>query len=248
MKLRFGIGTIGLALLLAGCGDKDADNAAVSAPAEPVAAVPPPEGSNWTEVVTETPDGGYLMGNPNAPVKLLEYASYTCPHCAEFSEKASEPLKDYVRSGRVSWEFRPFAIFPTDPGITLLVRCHGPAASFMLTEQIYAEQEQWAGRMRELSDAQAQQLQAMPRQQQVVALVGVTGLDQFFRQRGMPQAKVESCLADQQGLERVAEITQVGSTQYDVSGTPTFFINGQKIANASSWETLEPALRTALGQ
>ena len=245
MRLRLGASAAAIALLLAGCGDDDAANT-IAAPDQPVAPVAAPEGSSWTDVVTKTPEGGYRMGNPDAPVKLVEYASYTCPHCAEFSEAASEPLKQLVASGRLSWEFRPFMIFPTDPGITLLVGCQDPAASFLLTEQLYAAQEEWSGRLRNITQAQAQQLESMAPQQRMAALVDATGLDQFFRQRGMPEQRIDACLADQSALDSAMQVTQTGSTEYEVTGTPTFFINGQKV-EAGSWDQLRPTLERALG-
>lgn len=248
MKLRIGTAIAALSLMLAGCGEDDTANGGVAAPDAPVTNVAAPAGTSWTDTVVQTADGGFLMGNPNAPVKLMEYASYTCPHCAEFSESATEPLKELVASGRVSWEFRPFVLFPTDPGITLLVRCQDPAAAFLLTEQLYADQDQWAGRLRQLDDAQVQQVEAMSPQQRISALVRLAGLDQFFRQRGMPEERIQSCLANQQDLNRIMEITQTGSTRDQVTGTPTFFINGRKVPDAASWDQLRPALMTALGQ
>lgn len=248
MKLRITIGVAAAFLLLSGCGDGDGGNDAIAAPDQPVAAVAAPNGGSWTEIVSETPEGGFRMGNPNAPVKLVEYASYTCPHCREFAEKGAEPLKELVASGRLSWEFRPFILFPTDPGITLLVRCQDPAASFLLTEQLYAAQEEWAARLRGLSEAQVRQLDSMGPQQRMTALVEAAGLDQFFRQRGMPESKIDSCLADQAALDRVMEITRTGANEHEVNGTPTFLINGHKIPDAATWEALQPVLRRALGQ
>ena len=84
-------------------------------------------------------------------------------------------------------------------------------------------------------------------QQQLGAIVKAAGLDQFFRQRGMPEARIASCLADKKGLDRIMEITKTGSEEMEVQGTPTFFINGEKVENAASWEALEPELRKALG-
>ena len=64
--------------------EKGSDSAAAaSAPIKPIAA---PNNGDWSEMVSETPEGGFVMGNPNAPVKLVEYGSMTCPHCAEFQE------------------------------------------------------------------------------------------------------------------------------------------------------------------
>ena len=98
----------GIVLALAGC-DKAADD--TSGSGQPAAAIAPPAGTSWADAVVETANGGYLMGNPNAPVKLVEYASLTCPHCRDFARDAQGPLRDnYVASGRVSSNpsgFRP---------------------------------------------------------------------------------------------------------------------------------------------
>jgi protein-disulfide isomerase len=150
-----------------------------------------------------------------------------------------------VKSGRVSWEFRPFLLFPTDPGVTMLVRCHGAQAAFLLTDQLYATQHEWQGRLQNLPEAQLQALNAMAPQQRPPALIQASGLDQFFRQRGMPESKIASCLADQSGLDRALQITERGAKEFGVTGTPTFFINGKK-AEVSAWQGLEPLLREAL--
>jgi protein-disulfide isomerase len=249
MKMRNWIGAAAMMLLLAGCNEKGGNSSAGGASGgEPIAAVPAPNGGDWTQIVSQSPEGGYLMGNPGAAVKLVEYASYTCPHCAEFSEAATTILQnEYVKSGRVSWEFRPFMLFPTDPGISLLVRCQGAPASFLLAEQLYANQKEWVGRLQSLSEAQQAQFQGLPPQQRMGALVRAAGLDQFFRQRGMPESKVGTCLANQAELEKLLAITDRGSKEFNVTGTPTFFINGEKVEDAASWIALEPALRQAVG-
>lgn len=234
---------VALALALAACGGGN-DSATSNQGA--IEAVPPPEGGDWTQVVSETEEGGFRMGNPDARVQLVEYASYTCPHCAEFSREATGPLTEMVKTGHVSWEFRPFQMFPTDPGISVLVRCHGPGASFMLTEQLYEAQDEWYGRLRSLGEAELQRLQSLSPQQQPEALVRASGIDEFFRQRGMPEERIRACLADQQVIERLLEITQRGSKEYGVRGTPTFFVNGKLVENAASWGALEPVLRAAM--
>jgi protein-disulfide isomerase len=247
--MRGWIGAAATMLLLAGCNDNGGNkSSAGDAGGKAIATVAAPNGADWTQIVSQTPEGGYLMGNPDAPVKLVEYASYTCPHCAEFSEAATTPLEDeYVKSGRVSWEYRPFMLFPTDPGIALLVRCQGAPASFLLAEQLYANQKDWVGRLQALTAAQQAQFSSLPPQQRMSALVRAGGLDQFFRQRGMPESKVDSCLANQGELEKILAITDRGSKEFEVTGTPTFFINSEKVENAASWQALEPALREAVG-
>ena len=245
--MRGWIGAATVLLLLAGCKD-EAANKSAGASGQPIAPIAAPNGGDWTQSVIQTPEGGYLMGNPDAPVKLVEYASYTCPHCAEFAEAGTTKLEDdYVKTGRVSWEYRPFMLFPTDPGIALLVRCQGAAASFLLAEQLYANQQEWVGRLRALPEQQQAQFNALPPQQRTGALIRAAGLDQFFRQRGMPEAKIDACLANQRELDAIVAITDRGTKQMNVTGTPTFFINGEKVEDAASWQALEPALRDAVG-
>jgi protein-disulfide isomerase len=244
MKLYL-TGAAALALMLAGCGNDDgmpANGSASNAALTQIAA----SNGDWTQTVAQTPEGGYRMGNPNAPVKLVEYGSLSCGHCAAFSEEGSEPLRNtYVKSGQVSWEFRPFLLFPTDPGVTMLLKCHGPTAFFRLADQLYADQRNWIGKLQALPEGQAEQIAAMPAQERAATYVRLAGVDQFFRQRGMPEAKINACLADPQGLQQIADQTQRAVQKDGVSGTPTFFING-KLAEAGTWEALEPRLRGAL--
>ena len=246
MKALIGTGALTLALLLSGCGGGDTGNASGSASNAQLTQIPAPNG-DWSQTISETPEGGVRMGNPEAPVKLLEYASITCPHCADFTEKASGTIKDrYVKSGQVSWEYRPFLLFPTDPGIFMLLRCQGPNPFFQSVEQLYADQQNWIGKLQALGPEMEQQLQNLPADQRSATLVQAAGLDQFFRQRGMPEARIRSCLADKAALDKLVEITDRAAKNEGVQGTPSFFINGKIVEGASSWEALEPALRGAV--
>jgi protein-disulfide isomerase len=238
-----------LAFALTGCGGgggNDLNQVAAATSNAPLPQVPAPNNGDWTQIVQETPEGGYRMGNPDAPVKLVEYASITCHVCAEFSESGHEELtNDYVKSGQVSWEYRPYMLFPTDPGIFLLLRCQGAQPFFGLAEQLYATQEEWAARTRTLPPAQMQALGAMAPPQQAAALVKAIRMDEFFRQRGLPASRIDACLNDQAGLQKLAEITSRGNTD-GVNGTPTFLINGT-VAGVTTWSALKPRLRQAIG-
>jgi protein-disulfide isomerase len=246
MKALIGTGALALAIALGGCGKGgDAGNQSSTVSTAPLAQVPAPNG-DWAQMVSETPEGGFRMGNPEAKVKLVEYASITCPHCAEFTEKAADPLTNkYVKSGQVSWEYRPYMLFPTDPGIFMLLRCQGANPFFASTEQLYADQRNWTEKLQSLSDQQQQQIQAMEAGPRAAALVQLTGTDQFFRQRGMPESRIKSCLADPKALDQLVAVTDRGNKE-GVTGTPTFFLNGKVVEGAASWEALEPALRGAV--
>ena len=196
---------------------------------------------DWSLVAVRTPEGGVRIGNPAAPVKLIEYGSITCPHCAEFSAEAAVPLRTrYIRSGRVSWEYRPYLIFPTDPAIFMLLNCLGPSRFFPAAEQLYATQRTWVGRVQALPNAEFQRLQALPPLQQSAALAHAAGLDPFFRARGLTQPQIDACLANRAGIQRLGEIAQ-HANQLGVQGTPTFFINGRSVGS-QNWARLEPML------
>jgi protein-disulfide isomerase len=247
MKSFFMAGAAAFALTLAACGGGGGNNAMPVASA-PVANVAAPAGQDWTQTVSAT-ERGFVMGNPDAPVKLVEYASITCPHCAEFTiDGGAEGIQNYVRSGRVSWEYRPYMIFPTDPGLFALLRCQGASSFFPLTEQLYADQRNWAVRGQTYLEANQAAVQAMDLQNRATTLVRETGVDAFFRQRGMTQAQINQCLTDVRNLQRVADDTNHASQAENVSGTPTFFINGtQAPPNTGLWPQLEPLLRQAVG-
>ena len=160
MRLGLGHGVATFALLLAACGGGDQNNEVAAPPGgQKIAPIAPPAGSDWTKVIVETPEGGFRIGNPNAPVKLMEYGSFGCSHCAAFEAEGGEPLiNGYVKSGRVSWEFRSYLIFAADPAISMLTRCHGPQAFFLLKQQLYATQADWEGRLMQ----SAKQLEDLP--------------------------------------------------------------------------------------
>lgn len=242
-----GASMLALALLLSACGGGDGGNATVD-PAkgpESLQRIAAPNNADWVETVVQT-DEGFLMGNPNAPVKLVEYASITCPHCKEFAEASAQRLRDYVRTGQVSWEYRPFLIFPTDPGIFMLLRCQGPQAFFPVTDQLYQQQQEWTGRIQSMPGEQLAQAEGMAPTQRASFLVQAAGLDQFFRQRGMPAAQVNQCLGNQAELQRLVAITDRAQREERVQGTPTFLINGELVTGADTWPEIEAALQGRL--
>ena len=245
MKALIRTGTLALALLLAGCGESDEMATPIAAPTQAIAAT---NGGEWTRIVEETAEGGFRMGNPDAPVKLVEYASVTCSHCAKFSREATGPLTQLVKSGHLSWEFRHYLIFPTDPAVSMLARCGGPSEFFALTESLYATQSDWSEKVQAIPSDELERIRALPPGQQVVAMVKSAGLDELLRQRGVPQRQIETCLANEQGLQKLEALTRRGEAE-GVPGTPTFFINGRIVPRKTGvrgWKALWPELRSAL--
>ena len=198
---------------------------------------------DWSQTVVATPEGGFRMGNPNAPLKLVEFGSITFPHCAEFNERGGPILRtNYIRSGRLSWEYRPFMIFPTDPGIFLLLSCVGPGSFFAMTDDLYGQQHQWVGQLQNVPQEEQQRLAALSAQEQSAAMVRAAGVDKIFQKHGVSPARIDACLADQPRLLRLAEVSRTASN-LGVKGTPTFMLNGKILDGVYGWETLEPRLK-----
>lgn len=245
-KLILALGAATLAL--AGCSDAGTDNKTGSAPTAAAAGQPiaPPAGKQWSDVVTELPDGGIRMGNPDAPVKLVEYMSLTCPHCAEFAKGAYERIvNDYVRKGTVSFEIRNYVRDPIDMTLTLISRCAGPEAYFAMTEQALASQEGVFERAQKLDQSALQQLQSAPPAQQFQGLARLLELDQFAKQRGIAEAQMNTCLADQSRFDKLVAMQRTANEDVRIPGTPAFLINGALLENAGTWEALEPKLKAA---
>ena len=215
------------------------------------AAAPPPGRAaparvDWARTVVATPEGGFRMGNPAARVKLVEYGSLTCGHCANFAKAGMAPLVgNYVRSGKVSYEYRNLILNGLDVAATLVARCGGPSRFFPVADKLYATQGQWMGRAGSLTAAQKAQMNALPENQRLGRFAELAGITQMGAQHGIAPVQSKRCLADQAGLDRLARMAQAAQAQ-GVQGTPTFFLNGANIGT-HTWATLEPILREAAG-
>jgi len=241
-RLVIGMIVAPLALGLAACGDKDKAEGGLSG--DPIAKVAPPAGKSWSDVVVKTPESGYRMGNPDAPIKLVEYGSLTCPHCADFAETSSAELRDnFVASGRVSFEFRNFVRDGIDLTAAQLTRCGAPESYFALTEQAFANQRTMIETVQKSGEAAFEQAMKLPDTQRGMAIAQLAGLIDFFAARGISKEQAATCLADAKAAEALAKATQDQGKELDIQGTPTFFINGVK-AEVNAWPELKARLET----
>ena len=225
-------------------------SSANAGPSEPVKAVAPPQGGDWSKLVSKTPQGGFVMGNPNAAVKLVEIGSMTCPHCAKFEMTGTEKLiNDYVKSGRINFEFRNFVRDPFDLTASLIARCGGPERFFPLTHALFASQGEWTGKLQNVPQSQLQALSSLSPDRQFVEIAKLTGFQQWAAQRGVPSARSSACLKNQSEINQLVQMNSDVTTQFpDFKGTPSFLINGKMVENAGTWEALQPKLREALGE
>ncbi|MBX3561205.1 MAG: thioredoxin domain-containing protein [Sphingomonas sp.] len=200
---------------------------------------------DWSRVIVMTPEGGFRMGNPQAPVKLVEYFSLTCSHCADFAATGAPRLIDaYVRSGRVSFEYRNFVLNGLDLAAAFVSRCAAPENYFALNHAILASQQQWMGRITAMPAEQRRAMEGLAPLETMRRVVEIAGLDDIAARHGVDAARARACLADQAGLERIVEMQRAGSS-FGVQGTPSFAINGRLAGSVHDWASLEPLLRTA---
>lgn len=219
--------------------------AAAATAAKPTAKAPVTH--DWTRAVVLTPEGGFRMGNPAAPVKLVEYGSLACPHCRHFEETGYKPLlQRYVRTGRVSYEFRNMLINGPDMSVSLLTRCAGPDKFFPMSEMVYATQEQWEKKIEGMSSADQAALDKMTDQQRIVRFAELGGMAQLAAHFGVSAARARQCLADPTALQRLVGMTKTAMDN-GIGHTPTFIING-KVTDAATWEELEPLIEQAGGK
>lgn len=209
-------------------------------PALVVAATP---ARDWTTHAVQTPAGAYVLGNPAARVKLVEYASYTCSHCADFTRDAEPVLKDrLIRSGSTSWEFRHLIRDPFDLAAAVVARCAGPRGFAATSAAIFAAQPQWLQKASDFAQSQGEKLRGQPPLAQLRALADGSGLSAIGAANGVTPARLSACFADKAGVDRITAMTAAAPAE--VRATPAFFVNGKNVPNVD-WSRLEPVLRSA---
>ena len=220
-----------------------------------VAAAPPqkavqrkaPAAKDWSRTVVRTPEGGFRMGNPAARTKLIEYGSLTCPHCALFAKEGMPVLiRDYVKTGKLSFEYRNHVRNVYDMAGAMLTNCASPPNFFPFAERIYATQGQWMPRFKAITEQQSAAIEALPVPTQLVRYAAIGGFDTMAAKAGIPAARARQCLTDQKAIDRQVAMGQTAHQVHGIHGTPSFILNGQT-THAHEWAELEPLLRAAAG-
>lgn len=198
---------------------------------------------DWSTVVSRTSAGAYAIGNPRAKVMLVEYLSYTCPHCAQYSIASTPILKrQMVKSGSTRVEFRHATRDKLDLAATLLARCAGPKGFPGLSEAMFARQDDWLARGQRFEMANGARIASYPQLAQLRAYADGAGLTAIARARGLGDAAIDACFAKPADLGVVLAMTDAAWAK--ISGTPSFEVNGKTVGHAD-WAKLEPILRAA---
>ena len=206
--------------------------------------------TNYASQVTIGAGGSHIQGNPNARVKLVEYVSYTCPHCANYTAESSSPLTSrFVTPGTVSVEIRHVVRDPIDLAMTVAVNCGSSSRFFSRHSSMMANQTQILTRVRALPRATIEGWQNAPEGQRLRRVADDSGVTAWMRTRGFTAAQINSCLADEALQERLVAMTN-GATAAGVTGTPSFGINGRlDTANGiHDWTNLSGLLTRSIAQ
>ncbi len=200
---------------------------------------------DWSRTVVSTPEGGMAMGNPRAKVTLVEYGSLACSHCRDFAAQAMGPLKaNYVRSGKVRYEFRNFILNGYDLAATSVARCAGPSGFFPIAEATFASQNQWMARIKATPEARLKQLEGLPPAKLFPEMARIAGFQALGARYGVPAARANVCLSDAKAAQVLLDRTNAARAQ-GVRGTPTFFINGRAL-EVNEWAGVEAAIKAAI--
>ena len=167
--------------------------------------------TNASEINNTSDITPMIIGSKNAPVKIIEYASFTCPHCATFHNEVLPKLKnDYINSGKVLLEYRE--VYFDGPGLWagLLARCQGNKKYFAMVDLIYKKQKDWASGNR--NDI-------------------IEGLLSIGRQTGLDDKKSRKCMENSEQAKKLIDRFKKNITEDGISSTPSFVINDKLMSN-----------------
>lgn len=202
---------------------------------------------NWPTVVAATADGAHRIGNPEAKVRLVEYVSYTCPHCAEFTRESDDRLKlAYVTPGNVSLEVRHLIRDPVDLTVVMLANC-GPVSKFPLNHSTFMlQQAKWIAPLGNPTAAQRARWTSGDGPSRRRAIANDFGLYKIMEGRGYNRPEVDRCLSDEAAARRFAEQSQKDWDRPGIDSTPSFSINGVVMPGTHAWSSLEAQLNDFL--
>jgi protein-disulfide isomerase len=161
-----------------------------------------------------------ILGNPNAPVTIIEYASLTCPHCAHFENDVLPELKkEWIDTGKVKLVLRDYPLDEPALRAAMIARCAPPDRFYAYIDTIFAAQDKW-----------------------VMARDYREALARLVKIGGMSKDEFDSCLKNTALENRIVEGRLIASKELDVNSTPTFFINGTKFTGAPTVEEFDKVL------
>ena len=203
----------------------------------------------WLNTISVNQDGGHVLGNPDAKVKLIAFESYTCHFCHDFETAASAPLRlQYVQPGMVSLEVRHIIRDPVDLTAVMLTECIAKDKFFDAHRQLYLHFDKTLDLLAHHTDAQvaAWTGTATNRAAGRRAIAQDFGFYGIFEQLGMSRPMATQCLNDDAQAEKLAKRSQADGDKFGITGTPSFAIDGALLSGTHTWDLLQPQLDARL--
>ena len=161
-----------------------------------------------------------ILGNPDAPITIVEYASLTCPHCAHFANEVLPELKKkWIDTGKVKLVLRDYPLDEPALRAAMIARCAPPDRFYAYVDTFFGAQEKW-----------------------VTAQDYRDALARLVKLGGMSRDEFDNCLKNTALENKIVETRLVASKELDVNSTPTFFINGTKFTGAPTVEEFDKVL------
>jgi protein-disulfide isomerase len=165
-----------------------------------------------------------VLGDPDAPVTIIEYSSLTCPHCAAFHAGTLPAIKErFIETGQAKIVYRDFPLDQNALNAAVIAHCAGDDRYFAFLEAMFASQDRWA---RSSNPTES--------------LLQLAGLG------GMPREQAEACLADDAMLDAVLQTRLDGQAEFNIASTPSFIINGQMVSGNRSIDEFATVIEAAL--
>ena len=209
--------------------------------ANPQSTLAPAQHGNWSATVTRT-ERGHLLGNPKAETKLIEFISYTCPHCAHFAMEG-DPAIDLalLGPGKMSVEIRPVIRNALDLTVTLLVHCGDPAGFKDRHRAFMYAQNQWLAKFMNAPQSQ-QAIWARGDKASRMNAASALGLADILVQRGQSLAEVNGCIMNDAAAQAIMTAGAQDRGDFAIPGTPSFALDGKLLSEVHDWSALYPVL------
>ncbi len=175
-------------------------------------------------LVAASPLGDRVLGQADAPVVMVEYASATCPHCAEFHEKVLPLIKaEYIDTGKVRFIFREFPLDKLAMGAFMLARCVPDDKYFPTIDMMFRRQETWKKSSNPADE-----------------------LFRIMQLSGMDRPAFEACLKRAELSKAIFEASKKAAEDFGIKGTPAIFVNGQMIDGHKEMTEVKAAIDAAI--
>lgn len=201
------------------------------------------QSQDWTTTYSMSQFGGFVVGNPDAELRIAEYVSYTCGHCATF-EITQAPIlkKDHISKGNVSLEIRNLIRDPLDLTIAILARCGGKDRFFANHNLLMREQGNVLAFAATLTPDDVQSWKTKSISDFTRDVMKSMKLDTLLLANGYSADEIEQCVTDEQSQQYVAQMATLASVVQRIPGTPGFSINDEYQPSIVNLETLAPYL------